>query len=278
MFRDAGGNLVATDPTIGYFEAAAAGSTDAYAGLREAALTAGERGEVSRTESIVAAECFGRLAASAGDPVHVHRLVTILLARGHDRSARGYVATFFRQEAAHYLQALADSGDEAAAGELDLLDAERDWVADPSREVTRQSVAQTHADAARGDLAALDCMVSVLVDGRDEPDGFTAFDRLVSAEQYARLGAYSGSPHLAVKLAGVLWLRYSYEQNIGGDLRRGLAAAVEGFHILADLEAQTPGIRSLLEAAVAEVRSADLALFVTHAPALLAHLKSEGSA
>ncbi|GEM71129.1 hypothetical protein SAQ01S_08950 [Sphingomonas aquatilis NBRC 16722] len=265
------------DPSVEHYRAAVCGSVEAYRALREQALELGLAGEVSRLESLTAAECYAYLAASIGDAQDRRRLAGILIARADYRAMRGCTNPFFRMEAAHWLRGLADAGDVEAADQLDAMGVGPVWEEDRAQTELRTNILANFADAARGDLNALASMSENNL--RSVADGDGRLEALVKAEQFARIGSFSGDPLMRMRLAGVVLLRREYELRDGGSRFRACWAANESVGLLLTL--CNEGIADAwppLANLIASLSRPEVALIAADIPEVLSVINPEGHA
>ncbi|MBB3692492.1 hypothetical protein [Sphingomonas sp. BK580] len=193
-------------PVVGDEHLQAFGSPAALSILRDMCLEAAQEGRASADESIAAAVVYARLAAAVGGAAEALALGTLLLDRAIEAAQHGASepATLYLQEAAARFGHAAKCGiTEAAERYVDVL---RDPAFTPPDDDTARllvAIEGLHHDAANGDDGAIAVMVRGCLNGGE----VCRARRLVEAEQYARLGAASGTPGSALRLVDVLFVR-----------------------------------------------------------------------
>lgn len=257
--------------------AAAGGSVEALAALRQLTLDRAEEGVVPIEEALSAAEVYAHLAAVRGGRDDRWHYASLLIARSDRFRAAGEVASaeWYRSEAGRHLRALDSEGDETAAAALADLGLAL-AVIEPERERIAASIDDTMLRAASGDTASLAVIVDGCISGMHRQTIGPAH-ALAMAEEAGWLAASGNDPVMVAKLVGVLMLRGFHAWDDGRPavaliamadavaLSLNLIAANFG-NTARDLTALLDTLPAPLLALVADVHPAALA-FVTSAGA-----------
>ena len=194
---------------------AAGGSLAAHLGLVDLAIAAGASGEVRQIESLIAAETWARLAASAGGVAEHRALVGVLLARAEfedDRFNQSMV-TWYRGEARRILKLLIAMDDPDAAQAL----VEIGPAIDVQHHDPDVSLMADLSKAAKGDLLILAALFDEAYN-RLGTDGCDPLEALTVCELYARLGASVGDGGHMRRLAGTMLKRAEWEYADGSSI------------------------------------------------------------